>query len=470
MAGSGAAGARQWRPMNATIPPAPPDDDVAAMMRTNRRRYPWFVAATSASPWLPVFFLLFESRVGFEGALALAATYYLAVVVLEVPSGYFSDRFGRRPTLMLASLALLAAYAGFALLDGFAALAVCQTLLAAGIAFQSGSDSALLHDSLAALGKTSDYAAEEARSRAVSLGVTSVSCLLGGLLGSVSLVLPYVLAALTAVVATGLAAGFVEPPVDRASASDLLGQGHAIARRLGDRVLAWLLLWYVLAFVLAHVPFELYQPWIRLLGESGDSLGTVLAGGTRAPIVSGVVLGLSMFGGMLGALISLRVAARLGLSSLLLLANVVQLAIIGGLALALHPVVLVLVFARNFAMNMTHAPVMAAIAPRVGSGERATWLSLQSLAGRLGFALVMYLLASRVDARLDWPTLSTTLALCAVAGLLAALGVWMIGRGVLERARTSDGHGFRGERSAAPPDTLRARQSLPRTDPDEDGR
>lgn len=424
--------------MSLTSPVAGSDDEREAL-RANVRRYPLFVAATSVSPWLPVFFLLFEGRVGFDGALALAATYYLAVVVLEVPSGYFSDRFGRRPTLLVATLALLAAYTGFATLDGFVALALCQTLLAAGIAFQSGSDSALLYDSLAATGAIDDYGREEARSRAVSLGATSVSCVAGGLLGSLSLTLPYVLAALTAVIAVALAWRFVEPPVDRASAQSLVGQGRMVAQRLGDPVLGWLLLWHVLAFCLAHVPFELYQPWIRLLGESGDALGAALAGGARAPLVSGVVIGLSMFGGMLGAIVSLRAAARLGLSNLLLAANAVQLAIIAGLALALHPAALLLVLARNFAMNMTHAPVLAAIAPRIGAGERATWLSLQSLAGRLGFALLMYLLASRVDATLGWPELSATLALCAAVGLVAAIAVWAAGRGIMARSTAADG-------------------------------
>lgn len=34
--------------------------------------------------------------------LRLEAIYYIAVVFLEVPSGYFSDRFGRRQTLLIA--------------------------------------------------------------------------------------------------------------------------------------------------------------------------------------------------------------------------------------------------------------------------------------------------------------------------------------------------------------------------------
>lgn len=407
-------------------------------MRTNVRRYPWFVATMSVSPWLPVFFLYFSEQVGFEDAVTLSAIYYLSVVVLEVPSGYLSDRAGRRPALLVATTALLLAYTGFALSSSFAAFAVCQMLLAAGIAFQSGSDSALLHDSLAAYEGTDDYAQAEAKSRSYSMAASSASVLLGGLLGSVELWLPYAFAAAIAVCAIWQASRFVEPPVDRTAAASVVGQGRAVAKRMRDPTLRWLLLWYVLAFTLAHITFEFYQPWIRVLGDSGSSLGEWLAGGSRAPVLSGVVMGLSMFGGMLGAMASLWVYRRMPLTRLLLLANLVQLLIVGALAVWLHPAALVLVFLRNFGMNMTHAPTMAAIAPRIDSSERATWLSLQSLSGRLGFSLVMFGLAGGLGDVVEWPVLSQALKTGALLGLLASLIVWWLGRNAITREEVHD--------------------------------
>ena len=178
----------------------------AGALERNVRLYPAFVAATSVLPWLPVFFLYFSERVGFDEALRLGAVYYAAVVLVEVPSGYLSDRIGRRPTLAIACAALLAAYVGFVVAEGVAALLVCQALLAAGIAFQSGSDSALLHDSLAALGRADGYERAEARARTVQMLALGLSCLVGGALGSVALALPYALAALAAGTALAIAA------------------------------------------------------------------------------------------------------------------------------------------------------------------------------------------------------------------------------------------------------------------------
>lgn len=379
---------------------------------------------------MPIFFLYFVERTGFDQALTLAALYYLAVVILEVPSGYLSDRIGRRPVLLVSNACLLLASVGFVLTTAWWALLVCQTLLAGAMAFRSGSDSALLHDSLAALDRTEEYGEREAQARTLSQFALAASCLLGGALGSVDLRLPYALGALAAFAALLLVCLMREPPADDhpggTSASPVTDDTRgALTLGLADPLLRWLLLWYVLAFCLAHVSYEFYQPWIRLLGDTG--IGRWLAGGDKAPMVSGVTASMAMMGGALGAMVSMRAASRLSLSTLLLLANILQLIIILGLAIALHPALLILVFGRNFAMSMTHAPVLAAIAPRVRSRHRATWLSIQSFVGRLGFAVTLFVLSGHVDASLDWPSLSRVLlSTVAVSGLLIAL-VWWLG-------------------------------------------
>ena len=64
-------------------------------MDRNVRLYPIYQAARSSTFWLPVFFLYFSSKFDVADVLLLEAIYYGAVVALEVPSGYLSDRLGR---------------------------------------------------------------------------------------------------------------------------------------------------------------------------------------------------------------------------------------------------------------------------------------------------------------------------------------------------------------------------------------
>ena len=115
-------------------------------LQRNLRLYFGYQAASGFLPWLPVFFLYFFERVTLPEALQLSAIYYLTVVTLEVPSGYLSDRFGRRPTLILSSLCAIGSYVAFIAADGYLGVLIGQCLLGGFFALKSGSDNSLLYD------------------------------------------------------------------------------------------------------------------------------------------------------------------------------------------------------------------------------------------------------------------------------------------------------------------------------------
>ncbi len=106
---------------------------------------------------------------------------------------------------------------------------------------------------------------------------------------------------------------------------------------------------------------------------------------------------------------------------------VIQLGIVAAMALVLSPLALALVFARNFPMALVQAPVRAAIAPRIGREQRATYLSLQGLAERLVFALLLLALAAGLEpgAPIDETTLhGILLAMLWIGGLAAVALFW----------------------------------------------
>ena len=81
---------------------------------------------------------------------------------MEVPSGWFSDTFGRKKTLVTASVFLCVAYILFLSADSFEQFAVAQIFLAAGIAFNSGTDTSFLLETTQTLGVEEEYATREA--------------------------------------------------------------------------------------------------------------------------------------------------------------------------------------------------------------------------------------------------------------------------------------------------------------------
>ncbi len=106
--------------------------------------------ASDGLAWIAVFFLYMSQVLPMAQVIQLSAIYYLSVFALEVPSGYFSDRFGRRVTLLISASSMVIANICFLIGGSFGWFAVAQFFLAAGIAMQSGTDIALHYDSLKA--------------------------------------------------------------------------------------------------------------------------------------------------------------------------------------------------------------------------------------------------------------------------------------------------------------------------------
>jgi len=364
-----------------------------------------------------------------DQVIQLSAVYYLSVFVLEVPSGYFSDRIGRRSTLLLAAAALILSHCCFIVGAGFWWFAAGQFLLAAGIAMQSGTDTAFFYDSLKVLGREGEYAQREANAEQWGLIMLAIATLSGGALGLIDLRLAYVFSLLSAVTMALLVWRFVEP-VHADETTALPPSFTAVVLscfgRLRDPLLGWIFLVVIVLYALAHIVYEFYQPYITLLQLP------VFEVSAYAPLISGVVISISMFGGAIGARASILWQSKLGLVGILAVAMFIQLSIVAAMAIAVSPLVLTLVFARNFPMSLVHAPVRAAIAPRISRSQRATYLSLQGLAERLFFAVLLLGLASGLDkgAPINAPTLlgilNSTLWIGGVAAAVLFLFAWQI--------------------------------------------
>jgi len=353
-------------------------------MERNLRLYPLYQACWNLLFWLPVFFLYFSSRISPAQVLQLEAIYYLAVVLLEVPSGYFSDRIGRRVTLLIATLAWIAAGITFTLATGFALFAVAQLMLAVGMAFNSGTDSSLLFDSLAALGREDEIAEHEARGQARGFQAAALSAVVGGLVAGFDLRAPYALSALAALATAAIVWRFREPPIDETSQRLApLQQATACVRLLRDPMLAWIFLFAVSMTVFNHVPYEFFQPWLDLLLAKWSGAYDLTPG------VSGLLVAAVAIVASWATHGAAPLVKRLGVKGSLLLAMALQGLIMLAMAQWLHPAVLLALVARSTPRALSGPIMSAAIHPRVPTQVRASFLSMQSLAGRLSFSVCL---------------------------------------------------------------------------------
>jgi hypothetical protein len=105
----------------------------------------------------------------------------LLLMALEVPTGWFADRFGNRRSLIVGSLIQVAGMLCCWLADGIAGLLLACLLVAVGDAFRSGADQALLYRTCVAMGRESAFQTIEARSRAVQVIALAALTVGGGL-------------------------------------------------------------------------------------------------------------------------------------------------------------------------------------------------------------------------------------------------------------------------------------------------
>ncbi|MEM7710352.1 MAG: MFS transporter, partial [Pseudomonadota bacterium] len=331
--------------------------------------------------------------------------------VLEVPSGWLSDRWGRRRTLIVAAIAAVATAAMQALGGDVWWFAAAQILLGIHAAFASGTDSSLLYESLAAEGRTEEIERHELRGWRAGFLALLISALTGGLLARADLAWPYIA---TTVAYAGLLAvtlAFRDPPRQATATADRLA---TLRRALTTPLLAWLSALAILMYAFSHVPFVFGQPFIQQA-----LAGTPWADET--PTVAGAVTAAMMGVSLLVSLAAPGLRARLGLARLLLLAFVVQIALPGALALVAGPLAILLLLARMVPDALARPFLLARIQPLLSDDSRATYLSLQSLVGRLLFAATLLLAASSTTEVAAMPAtdLRVILAAYAAAGLVA---------------------------------------------------
>jgi len=383
---------------------------------SNLRIYPYYQAGRSALFWMPVFFLFFSQRCTLEQVLQLEALYYLAVVVLEVPSGYASDRLGRTLTLRISAIAGLLSAVLFWLSTGFWSLAAAQVLFAACMAFNSGTDSALLYESLQVEGRADEIVHHEAIASSWGSLAGGLAALLGGIAGSFDLSWPY---ALTAMVALGtvLVTFALRGPAGSERAAAPLAQAGKVLALLRQPVLAWVAAWAVSMTVVNHVPYEFFQPWLGFLfGEVNGAMRTT-------PLAAGAMVAGTMLLTSGAARLAPAVRQRFGTGGTLVGATVIQAVVMLGMALWIHPAMVLVVLCRGLPRGLGEPVLRAEVQPRLPDSLRATWFSVQSLVGRLAFSLSLAVTSLVVGEGLTQGVMSQVLLVAAVAAVAVAIAL-----------------------------------------------
>ncbi len=350
--------------------------------------YPWFRFFQSLLFWQAIWFLYFQQTLSAAEAILLYAIYDLATTILEVPSGWVSDRFGRRLTLIASAVAAILGALTLAFGGSFAMFVFGQVCLGASAAFTSGTDTAFLYESLEDAGQTDRVEAEELRAWRFGFTGFAVSAFAGGAMSLAGFTYPFLASAMAQGGVLLIALSFVEPE-GRRDDIDMGGEWTRVASlrtALLNPVLMWLFALSVLMYGYSHIPFVFGQPFIQE-ALADWSLAA------QAPVVSGAVTTVMMLVSVGVSLIAPAIRRRLGLAGVLLLAFGLQIGIAAVLAATKSVAAIAVLFLRMVPSSLSAPFILARIQPELSDDSRATYLSLKSLTGRVLFAASLWVAA-----------------------------------------------------------------------------
>ena len=327
--------------------------------------------------WWPLWVVYLLEMRGFSltQVSLLGGPFWLVMVLAEVSTGAVADRWGRKWSLLLGAVSFSWSIILFGLASNYALVLISYMGWAIALTFQSGASSALLFDSLKALGREADFERVTGRLSAIM----SLAGLGGILLGApfaaaTNLAIPILVSGLIAALAAPVAFWMQEPPLaehERSEGFLSLLRDSVVEVRQRPAVLR-MLIYAALVGVAAFAPALFIQPFLRAHDVSIANLGFVQTPNRILTIV--------------GALLAYRVSALLGRRLLFASLPVVMAAsyvLLGAWgSVYAYAGFLPIAAMQGFAWPATGAYINQ----RIPSGQRATILSLSQLLFSLALA------------------------------------------------------------------------------------
>lgn len=123
--------------------------------------------------------------------LTVQAVFSASMLIFEVPSGYLSDCWGRKKTLFLGGLSIVSGFALYSFSSTVASFFAAEILLGFGFSMCSGTESALLYDTLSQAGRKEEYRKIESRAEFATRIGAAISSIAGGLLAGLGVRIPF---------------------------------------------------------------------------------------------------------------------------------------------------------------------------------------------------------------------------------------------------------------------------------------
>lgn len=375
----------------------------------------WKLYVIKAIRWflliMPVIVPFFKANgLSMKEVMLLQSIMAVSIVVMEVPSGYLSDLFGRKWAMVLgvafAFLGML--IMGFA--TGFWGFAVTEICLGIGASFVSGADSALLYDSLLSDQKEGEFIKYQGRLTSIGSISEASAAILGGVLAAWWIRAPVFVHSAILFAGLFLAWSIKEPIRNKMKATETKQNFKKVFQFIKEhpRVKWWLLYTGIVGTATLTTAW-IIQPYLQALNMPLKYFGFWWAA-LNLTVALGAYLSNSVYKNIS---IKILVPLVLGLITLSM--------IMAGYAMAIYG--MAFFFLINFIRGVKEPILNDYINRYTGSEMRATVLSIKSFMIRGFFAAYGPLVGWMLDVyNFKWAMIST----CSILIILGLFSVGML--------------------------------------------
>ena len=353
-----------------------------------------------------VIYTLFLFSKGFSARdfFLIESAYALVVLLMEVPTGVISDRVSRKWSLVAASLVGMPVVPIIILSDSFSVVLGAMAVGGVSTALVSGTDVAMLYDTLCALGREDDF--QQVLGKMTWYGSLSMALagVAGGLLAGWDMAYAWWAYFAVGLLALPVRLALQDAPFGRAAEPESYLRHLGKALRLSFTGNAsYFVLYAAVIWLFFSLGFWLWQPYLELIAVPLSAFGFIYA---AQNVVGGFV-----------SRHAYRMEARLGMRVSLLIVPLVLAASLLSESQANRPLAFVFIFIHSAASGAFSILLEAYINHRIPSTKRATVLSIKNMLNSALFMVFSPLLGHLIDTR----SLSRALLVMAIALVAAAM-------------------------------------------------
>lgn len=333
--------------------------------------YRIFQSAFLFIPILIIFML--ENGLSIAQALFIQGYFALIIVFLEVPSGAFADKFGRKNAIMLSSIFVFLGTLVYALSHNFWNFMFAETIFAIGVSLWSGTDSAFIYDTLKNLKKTKEFKKIYGNIQFISFFMFGIGSLVGGYFADINLRLAIWMSLIPMGIAILVTLTFTEPKFTKKI--EVTYWNHikkAFNYAKNHKQIRFFIIFFMFVYGISESMWHLNQPYFKFVG---------------LPIkFFGVIYFFIFLTTALAAKYAYKIEKSVGIKNTLYLIVIAPLLVY--VILGLFPSIwwVVLIAVPSFIFGMQYPIIDNYINKNVKSHHRATIISLKNLSGMLLYA------------------------------------------------------------------------------------